>query len=413
MQGLKDLWVWGAIAIVITGIAAQSVPVVILGFVVGLVCAGAIMWSRASLRRLTYERVVPEDRAFPGDVIGVTLRVINRKRLPLPWIEVRDAFPEAMVGDEPAPDIRPTGQAHQMAVEWRVAATGFERINRPYQLRAPERGVYYLGPATVRSGDPFGLFPELRVGSERTRLLVYPKLVDVGEQVLPARRPFGEVTGGLRVFEDPSRVAGLRDYEPGDSMRRIDWNATARLGRLQSKVYEPTSSHHLLVCLNTATLTPHWAGFIPGLFEGGISIAAAIALQAHEERYAVGLLATSSVIDDNRAIRILPGRETHQLLRILEALATVTPYVLESLAAMLDREEYRMSAGTSLAVVTATMPDDLVVTLHRLQKRGHPLVVLTPSGNRWDKELEGIEVRHLTWPDGSEPNFRPPVEVAL
>jgi uncharacterized protein (DUF58 family) len=316
-----------------------------------------------------------------------------------------------MVGEAGA-GVRPPGPDQQHVVHWRFAAAGFERINKPYQLTAPERGVYHLGPATVRSGDPFGLFPEERFSTERTRLLVYPKLVDVGEQALPARRPFGEIAGGLRVFEDPARIAGLRDYESGDSMRRIDWNATARLGRLQSRVYEPTSSHHLLVCLNTATLEPHWAGFIPGLFEGGISIAAAIALQAHEQRYAVGLLATSSVIDDKSAIRIMPGRETHQLLRILEALATVTPYVLDSLAAMLDREEYRMTAGTSLAVVTATMPDDLIVTLHRLQKRGYPLVVLTPHGNRWDKELEGIEVRHLTWPDDSTMSFRPPVEAA-
>lgn len=410
MQPLKDLWIWGAIAIVIAGISTQRVSVVLLGLVVGIACGGAIYWSRHSLRRLRYERVVPEDRAFPGDKIDVTLRVDNRKRLPLPWIEVRDAFPEEMMAEQ-LPGARPTGQPHQMAFEWRVAASGFERINRAYQLQAPQRGVYHLGPATVRSGDPFGLFPEERVGSERTRLLVYPRLVDVGAQVLPARRPFGEITGGLRVFEDPSRVAGLRDYEPTDSMRRIDWNATARLGRLQSRVYEPTSSHHLLVCLNTATLTPHWAGFIRGLFEGGISIAAAIALQAHEQRYAVGLLATSSVIDDNRAIRILPGRETHQLLRILEALATVTPYVLDSMAAMLDREEYRLASGTSLAVVTATMPEDLVVTLQRLRRRGFPLVVLTPHGNRWERELEGIEVRHLTWPSDEEVDFRAPAEV--
>jgi uncharacterized protein (DUF58 family) len=240
---------------------------------------------------------------------------------------------------------------------------------------------------------------------------VYPRIVNLDEQVLPSRRPFGEVAGGLRIFEDPSRIAGLRDYEPGDSFRRVDWNATARAGTLQSRVYDPTSSHHLLICLNTATLTPSWAGFIPELFEGSITIAASLALQAQDQRYALGLLASSSVLEGDQAIRIPPGRRPEQLIRVLEALATITPYVLEPLSKLLDREEHTMSVGTTLAIVTPIMPEDLVLTLQRLRKRGYRLVVFSPSGNRWGAELDGIEVRHLTWPDPRASSYAPPAEA--
>ena len=163
-------------------------------------------------------------------------------------------------------------------MEWRTSAGAYDKISRNYTLRAPERGVYELGPANIRTGDPFGMFPEEREGVHNNRITVYPRIVGLEEQVIPSRRPFGEIAGGLRIFEDPSRIAGLRDYEPGDSFRRVDWNATARVGKLQSRVYDPTSSHHLLICLNTATLTPSWAGFIPELFEGSITIAASLAL---------------------------------------------------------------------------------------------------------------------------------------
>ena len=44
-----------------------------------------------------------------------------------------------------------------------------------------------------------------------------------------------------RLFEDPTRVAGVRRYEAGDPMNRINWRATARTGVLHSKVYEPST----------------------------------------------------------------------------------------------------------------------------------------------------------------------------
>jgi uncharacterized protein (DUF58 family) len=255
------------------------------------------------------------------------------------------------------------------------------------------------------------MFPDEREGVHNNRITVYPRIVHLEQQVLPSRRPFGEIAGGLRIYEDPARIAGLRDYEPGDSFRRVDWNATARAGKLQSRVYDPTSSHHLLICLNTATMTPAWAGFIPELFEGSITIAASLALQAQDQRYALGLLATSSVLDGDQAIRIPPGRRPEQLIRVLEALATITPFVLDPLAKLLDQEEHQMSVGTTLAIVTPIMPDDLVQTMQRLRRRGYRLVVFSPSGNRWGSELDGIEVRHLTWPDPRSPSYQRPAEA--
>jgi len=408
---VRDFWLLLTIVIVLAGLVAQNAALALLGFAIGIACLGAQLLSKWALRRLHYQRVVPESRAFPGEDMDVTLQITNHKALPLWWIEVRDTFPEAVPDDatnEPGSKTVNT----RLATDWTAAAGPYEKISHRYSFQAPARGVYELGPATIKTGDPFGLFPEERTGQDNTRILVYPRMVDIGEQPLPSRRPFGETTGGLRIFEDPMRVAGLRDYQPGDPLRRIDWKATARIGRLQSRVYEPTSSQHLLICLNTATLTPVWAGFIPELFEGAITIAASIARWADEQRYSVGLLATSSVADAPRAIRIPPGRESDQLARLLEALAVVTPYVLDSLAAMLDREEHRMAVGTTLAVVTATMPEELLVTLQRLRRRGHPIVVLSPSGNRWQAELEGIEVRNLALSEHGEISFARPTEAA-
>jgi uncharacterized protein (DUF58 family) len=230
----------------------------------------------------------------------------------------------------------------------------------------------------------------------RTRIIVYPHTVELPDLRLPSRRPFGERGGGLRVFEDPSRVAGVRDYSPGDELRRIDWNATARLGKLQSRTYDPTASQHLYVALNTQTLIPAWAGYVTELLERSITVAASIAREAYDTRYAVGLLANSSSPESDHAICIAPGRRPEQFIRMLEALAVITPFVLEPLSTMLDREEHRLSAGTTIAVVTAIMPGDLAETILRLHRRGHQIVVLTTSGNTWDDILPGVPLRDVS-----------------
>jgi uncharacterized protein (DUF58 family) len=388
--------------LIIAGLVALNVVLVILGIAMTIACGGAMLWARYALRRVTYERIVPEDHAFAGETVGITLRLTNRKPLPLPWIEVHEQFPETMVADlgdagmDSDAEILQTGATNTVSLSWRTSVGIHERVSRDVALQCPARGVYEIGPVRLRSGDAFGLYSDERVQDRRTRIIVYPRTVDLPDLALPSRHPFGERAGGLRIFEDPSRIAGVRDYSPGDALRRIDWNATARVGKLQSRTYDPTRSQHLLIALNTQTVTPAWSGYVADLLERSITVAASMARDAYDTRYAVGLLANSSFPEADRAIRIAPGRRPEQFIRILEALAVVTPFVLEPLSAMLDREEYRLGAGTTIAVITAIMPDDLAATVLRLHRRGHQVVVLTTSGEIWPRLLADVPTRDVS-----------------
>ena len=430
---LREGWGYFSAALIVIGLITQNAAVVTLGFAVVIACSGATLWARYSLRRVLYERLIPEDHAFAGERLGVTLRITNRKPLPLPWIEAREQFPEDMLPAEPGGDFHP--HLGSVALDWRTSVGSYERVSRTVEVHCPARGIFRIGPTNLRSGDAFGLFTDERDEERASHIVVYPRTVDIGDLALPARRPYGETGGGMRVFEDPARVSGIRDYRPGDSLRRIDWNATARLNKLQSRVYEPTSSQQLLVCLNTQTVIPAWAGYIPDVLEHSITIAASIARDAYDQRYSVGLLANSSFPESNRmwthrgadaladmvrekelraragdarasiaaapqrkasaqgSIRIPPGRRAEQFIRVLEALAVVTPFVLEPLSALLDREEHRLRAGTTIAVVTGIMPSDLAETLLRLRRRGHQIVVLSSTGEAWPEQLGDITVR--------------------
>src|SRR5262249_29874133 len=68
-----------------------------------------------------------------------------------------------------------------------------------------------------------------------------PKVVPLPGYDLASRRPIGEIRLTHRLFEDPTRIAGVRFYQPGDPLNRIHWRATARTSALHSKIYDAST----------------------------------------------------------------------------------------------------------------------------------------------------------------------------
>ena len=110
-----------------------------------------------------------------------------------------------------------------------------------YQLKCNRRGYYQIGPLVLETGDVFGLHRRYQVLAKPNFLTVLPKVIPLAGYDVASRRPLGEVRMTHRLFEDPTRNAGVREFEPGDPLSRIHWGATARTGNLHSKIYEPST----------------------------------------------------------------------------------------------------------------------------------------------------------------------------
>jgi uncharacterized protein (DUF58 family) len=266
------------------------------------------------------------------------------------------------------------------------------------ELPCPERGYYQLGPARLRSGDGFGLFTSQRVEADTAGVVVYPRTLPLPDLGLPTARPLGERKGHQSIFQDPLRIAGVRDYQPNDPVRRIDWKATARRGQLQSRVYEPSTTQHLIVALNVDTFEHSWLGHIPELLEANVVVAASIARWAYEARYAAGLLANGSLPGSDQPISIAPGRAPDQLARILEALGGIGPMTVTSLAAQLERQSHRLPLGATVAVVTALMPERLAAILRGLHESGQLVVVLQMADDDWSELMGTVPVQRVDRP---------------
>jgi len=218
---IEDSWLLAPSVLIGIGLLSSSPVVIILGMLVlGSSTAGRL-WARVSLQEVYFTRSLSERRLFVGETAELLLTLENRKGLPVPWIELREQLPR----DLPVVGARTliTGTPGLAMLQRNTALGRHDRLQWPVTLRAIQRGYYRIGPARLRSGDIFGFFErEETVPEMSERLVVYPHTYSMPELGLESARPFGELRGGNRIFEDPSRVVGVRDYQPGDPMKRIE-----------------------------------------------------------------------------------------------------------------------------------------------------------------------------------------------
>jgi len=371
---------------------------VLMVTVVGL----AWVWTTLSLWRMRFEHTFSERRAFVGETVTLRLRLENRKPLPVLWLRLTEYIPDALplTGALVGPSHRP----RQKRMHFVTVLRWFQRVDRPVTIECRKRGYYAFGPVEVEAGDPFGFFIVRRRIMDEAWLIVYPRVEPLSALGLPAKNPLGDTKASLPLFEDPVRTVGVRDYQPQDDFRRVHWKASARRQHLQSKVYEHTHSHNVVVVLNVATLSPPWAGVIPSLLERGVSVAASIAYYAAEQRWPVGLMANGVLPRSDQPLRVPPGRGHHQLTLIFETLAAVTPIVSMPIAELLRQESPRMPLGATFVVISAVVDEELVATLQELRRNGRRLVLLSLAADPPPvDDLVGIVTYHLPWhPDAEE-----------
>ena len=388
-----DLWVAFFIIMIVAGVFTSQGVVIAFG-VMGLV-AGVIslVWNNLALEEVSYERHLPLRRAFTGEVVPMTVALTNKKPVPLAWIRVEDDVPLALevVEGDVALNVLPNSQtlSHSTSMAW------YERIRWDYRLRCNRRGLYRIGPVRMESGDPFGFLQTKKKESHQDSLLVYPRVYPLEELGIPAYRPLGDVRGGTRIFQDPSRPSGLRDYQRGDPLKIVDWKATAKTQRLQVRTFEPSSSFTVILVVAVDTTEPFWAAYLPEELERVITAAASVASYAADRHYTLGLFANDMPITAERPLKVPPSMGPGQLTVILETLATIRPYALAPMAAQLAHHSRRFPMGATLVMATAFLPLKLMATLTDLKDRGYKIVVLYVGDGPCPDIAEGILIYEL------------------
>lgn len=377
-------------------------------FYIIYVIAGIYAWSLwltpRAFSKLRVSRAF-NDHAFHGERVTVKVTLRNEGRLPVPWIQaVESVPPELSLGTMP-----------RRALSLR----GRQSDSFAYQVQATRRGYYRLGPLSVRAGDLFG-WKEQSMQSSAGYLTVYPRIIPLTELGLPSRLPFGTIRSQQRLFEDPARPVGVRDYRAGDSMRLINWKVSAHHNNLVVRTLQPAISLETAILLNlnaedydrrTRYSAPEWA----------IEVAASIAAHLVDRKQAVGLMTNGSdpllqqpgagetglafddasgrvVLEEGEGqadrLPLVPtpippqGGRAH-LMKVLELLARVEAADTVPFTGWIPPACLHLSWGVTIPTITPRGDEATCQALHRLVRAGfNPVLIVVARGGRFGKVRE-------------------------
>ena len=367
----------------------QYLIAIIFGLMFSIVGITKI-WSKAAIRRLTCHRTLNTHRIFPGESVDIKLSITNRKPLPLPWIDIDEEIPLKLAQDmNLASGTRLGHGLHNLSCSmlW-YSETAWE-----YRLTGTKRGYYTLWPAKVTTGDIFGIHPQSVTATTEDHIIVYPEMYPILKFSIPSLYPVGDMRYERKLFEDPTRIMGIRDYTPHDSPRRIHWKTSARSNGLKVKVFEPTTTLETALFLSVDSFL-YTAADDDATFELGISTAASIARYLIDQGSQTGLYINTCCADTGNSVHIKGASSESQLIEILEALAKTTHRSSGAFIDFIQSERRALPWGTTLIIILSKPDDELLSLLRNLKENGYRLVVIqVGKGNaRPAAPLHWIEV---------------------
>jgi uncharacterized protein (DUF58 family) len=369
----------GAIGTLVSG-AAVYVRLLYLSV---LLLVLAWLLTVPSLRGIKVERQARSLRASVGDIFEEHFEISNASRLPKLWLEVAN--------ETPIPHA--TGS--------RVLTFLRARQKRIYTARTwlTNRGGFPLGPTTVTAGDPFGIFRVSKSYPAGPSLVVVPMIFPVTQFLSPP----GLLPGGKAIrrksIDITPHASGIREYVPGDPMKRIHWPTSIRRGQLMVKEFEQDPQAEVWLFLDTHKnshvmksgeefdLPPVDDLFLlrrrqvklpPATLEYAISIAASLSHYFIQQRRAVGLVSASG-----RMYKVISAeRSERQEAKILEELAFLQAESSYTLPGLVTAQMGQLPPGSSAILISPTISPELLIGVDSLQRRKvRPVVVLLMSGS--------------------------------
>ena len=394
-------WTLGTLALLVLGLVFQLNLLVYAMYVLLGVLLLSRFFTRTWTEKLTATRQCAGEVFEIGESTEVTVTVENGGSITIPWLIMEDSLPYAAMTQQPQ---RIKVEGGRLALT-RLAAGEAEEFN--YQVTFLMRGYYQLGPLLLETGDVFGLHRRFRVATEPHFALVLPKVLPLEGYNLASRRPMGEIRVVHRLFEDPTRLAGVRPYQQGDPLNRIHWRATARTGEIHSRYYENSRVAGATFLLDFHTDSYQGAGaiqsaelaivtvaslanavFLMGQQTGFVSNGRDAADRIREEGWRAEFTTRADALhraDDPlanerlRPVQVETGKGGDKMQAILETLARLEHTDGLDFAEMLATAVAHIPRDATVVPVLRRVTPEMAVALGGLVRRGFLVTVVVAS----------------------------------
>jgi uncharacterized protein (DUF58 family) len=296
----------------------------------------AVAWVRITLRQPHVTRRWRHEDLVERDDVRIQLELAREPGVPLPTIVAHECV--GRLGEAEL-ELRPHGRGRHWG---------------SYLLRDLPRGRHRFEPVRLSISDPFGLAEAGLALRGEQALVVYPSLVELERLFLDGGA--GPEHGRQLVLRRPVGfdLHSVRDYQQGESLRRVHWPSTARRGSLMVKELEDSPRDEVAVLLDG---DPEGVAGSPpdSSFDAAVRVAGSLLLaQVRRGRRCMLVLNTSG-----REVQSVSS-DGPEWQRALELLAAAEPDARSPVAALLRSADGVAARSLELVVVTSRVERSLV-----------------------------------------------------
>lgn len=263
-----------------------------------------------------------------------------------------------------------------------------EKVVCEYVLTPLRRGTYELGPVSMLFTDPLGLFEFPRTLPTESRLTVVPNPLRVEGLSIWSTGSLGEHQfEGVGAKGSGIEFHGIREYKPGDELRRVHWRSTARHGQLNVIEFEHSRAEDTIIAVDLKRGTVRGRGRFSTL-EYAVRIAADVADQAVSIGSLVRLACAGLV-----GPAASPARGRDQLYTILDALAGAEADQEQPLSEVLSSRMDTIVHGADVICITSAVDEGLEQCAQYLRPAGVTLqlILVTVKGQRQTEDTSRLE----------------------
>lgn len=286
--------------------------------------------------------------------LTVEIKVVNKSIFPVPYITASDATGGLFSKDN--------------AFIFNLPPFGSKILT--YTCKGQKRGQYMLGPVELEGTDTFCLYKWKRKVPEYSDVLVYPLIYSL-ELINKKGLPAGSLNINNKLYEDVTQFRSLREYIPGDEIKRINWKASAKTGKLYTMEFDATLYFPVLIVLNLCS-DDYPRRQRESFIERAIEVAASVAYYFTGLKQKVGFV-SSGLIDSEQGYTIVHSRQGYEHAQIIiEKLAKISAVSKKSadFQDILFKSGVKIPMGTRVMIISPRVNKEQAQALLAAHRKG-------------------------------------------
>ena len=204
------------------------------------------IYRKHALDDLSLDVHFSTDLAQFGEIIEVIETAQNNKRMPLPFLLLKFESPVSLK----FLDMTNTTMSDLLYREDMLTMKPFSRHTRRIKAQCIKRGYYSFVRVNITTSDILLMEKLTKEFDNSSNITILPEVVNVDELRSLMSITFSDVQQRRTLLTDPFAFSGIREYQPWDPMKSINWTATARSGDFMVNQNASTSMRQVTILMN-------------------------------------------------------------------------------------------------------------------------------------------------------------------